>query len=591
MNYLNLQKIKKLNKNIIVKGIRLLMLFFVFIQLVGCKPTRWIEKGDYLLQKNTIEIDNKSIGKKELESFYRQEPNRRFLLLFKVHLAAYNFSKFGKDRKWKSWIQRVIGEEPAVFDSVLVERTKNQFEKYLKNEAFYNAEVEYKLSRKRKRAWVNYYIETGEPILIKDINYQIEDSTLVDMVFSDTANSFLENSSRMTIKSLEAERNRIVTQLRDSGYFEFNPEYIRYKIDTLFNVAHITLILSEVLKQDSLLNITEHPHKKFWINEVFFLPDFDSQKAIRNKGSYFQTFDTTYQNGYGFVFPGKPNIRPKVILKANTIKQGDQYNFTKVNSTSRYLNSLKLFRLSNFNFYREPNNDSLINCMVQLTPSVYQNYSVNFETTKNDANIGVGGNVNYQHKNLFRGAEILNIKISGSFQRQIETPETEAFNIYEYGTEASLETPSFILPLKLDRFYKKFNPKTSFSISYNYKENPYFIRTFSNGNMGYNWKGNKSIRHFVSPIDIGYVYVTILSQEYYNEFIKGKYLENNFRDYLIAGANYSMFYQNKAKKAFRSFHYFRWNVGTAGNLLHFTHDKLGLKQKEDDGYYSMIDLQ
>jgi len=74
------------------KGVVFLIAFLVLMHMFSCKPTRWVEQGDYLLQKNTIKIENKDINKKELESYYRQMPNKKFLLVLKFHLAAYNFS-------------------------------------------------------------------------------------------------------------------------------------------------------------------------------------------------------------------------------------------------------------------------------------------------------------------------------------------------------------------------------------------------------------------------------------------------------------------------------------------------------------------
>jgi len=561
----------------------------VLFQLVGCKPTRWVDKGDYLLQKNHIEIDNNTIDKKELEAYYRQQPNKRFLLVLKFHLAAYNFSKIGKDRKWKKWIRRVIGEEPSVYDPILVERTKEQFEKFLKNEAYYNSKVSYDVNFSEKRAWVNYQIQTGEPIYINNLNYRIEDSLLYNILMSDTANSFLSIGERMIVSKLENERNRIITQVRDSGYFKFNQENIHYEVDTFNRKANISLVVEKAIIRDSLNNLIKVPHNKYWINKVYFLPDFDPQNAIRNRNTYFQTFDTTYYRGFGFIYPGKENIKPKTILKANTIFPGQAYNYTKANGTLKYLNSLRLFRLNNLNFYQESSADSLINCVVQLTPSVYQDFSVNFETTNTQGNFGIGGFFNYQHKNLFRGAEVFNFRVSGLLQRQSATKEKDAFNIYEYGAEMSLQTPSFILPFRMARFYKKYNPKTNFSVSYNLQKRPEYERIIYNTSMGYDWKGSKTVRHIINPIDISSVYVD--ASQKFQDSISGRYLENSYKDYLIAGTSYSFFYQDNDKKSYQNFSYYRWNIGTAGNLLYLLHNTAGFKDTVAGGYYSLFKLQ
>lgn len=574
---------------VINKKTSYILIFLIVSQLFSCKPTRLIESGDYLLQKNQINIDNKLIDKKELESYYRQQPNKRFLLVLKFNLATYNFSKLGKERKWKSWLRRVIGEEPVVYDSVLVKNTQKQFVKFLKNEAYYNAKVDYNVDFSNDRAWVIYSIKTSTPVTIRNVNYEIEDSVLSSIVLLDTSKSFLHTGNRMVVAALVNERNRIVTQLRDSGYFEFSPDYIRFKVDTFCQQANITMVVRQAVSQDSLNNLIERPHKKYWINKVFFLPDFDPQKAIKERESYFNTYDTTYYNGYGFIYPGKVNVKPKTILKANTIFQGDIFNYSKVNGTTQYLNSLRIFRLNNISYFSEPESDSLINCVVQLTPSVYQSYSVNFETTTTQGNLGVGGYLNYKNKNIFKGAEIFNVKVFGSFQRQTATEDYDAFNIVEYGAETSLETPSFILPFKLERFYKKYNPKTNFSLLYSFQQRPDYKRSIYSASMGYNWKATNTLRHVFIPIDISSVDVD--GKPEFMESIKDTYLENSYEDFLIAGGNYSLIYQNNKKKTFGSYSYYRLNVGTAGNILNFFHNTLGTQDTVPGGYYEMLNLQ
>ena len=559
------------------------------LQLFSCKTTRFVDDGEYLLQKNTIELDNNTIDKKELESYYRQQPNKKFLMVFKFPLATYNFSKLGKERKLKKWIRRVIGEAPVIFDSMLVKNTRRQFVRYMKNKAYYDVEVDYDIKLNNKKAWVTYTIKTNEPVVINNIDYEIEDTVLKPIILSDTSKTFLKNGNLMGVDAFIKERKRIVMQMQDSGYFGFSADDIRFKIDTIDKEAHIITFVKKVLKKDSLDNVVKVNHKKYWINKVYFLPDFDPQKAIKEKEKYFETFDTVYHKGVGFIYSGIENIRPKTILKANTIHSGDVFNYSKVNSTSRYLNSLKLFRLNNINYFSEANSDSLINCVVQLTPSVYQSYSVNFETTNTQGNLGLGGFVNYKHKNIFRGAEIFNVKVWGSLQRQSATNKSDAFNIFEYGVETGLETPSFILPFKMDRFYKKYNPKTDFSLSYNFQNRPDYKRSIYNASMGYNWSTTKLIRHLVTPIDISSVDVN--GTKAFMDSIKGTYLENSYKDFLISGANYSLIYQNNKKRIYGSHSYMRWNIGTAGNLLHFYHKNISNKDTVVGGFYKMFDLQ
>lgn len=558
----------------------------------GCKPTRLLSDDQYLLQKNKIVLDGKSIDKRELEGYYRQKPNKRTLVLFKLPLAAYNFSRLGKERKWKNWLGRVVGEEPSIYDSLLVDRTSQQFKRYLYNEAYYNAEVSQMVKLKRQRAKVTYYIKANTPIMVSKLNYQINDSLLAPIILSDTANAALKPGKLFTLEALQQERSRIVLQFKDSGYYYFNQEDIKYQVDTTGYKANIRLIVNKEIHYD----FENHPyklnHRQYWINKVYFFPDFDPQLAIRQKQNYFQNSDTVYHDGFPVIYAGKKNIRPKVVLKANAIYPNNRYNYTDVLATTKYLNSLRLFRLSNINFVPVFGNDSLLNCQIKLTPATYQNFSVNFETTTTQGNYGLGGYLSYQNRNLFKGAELLNIKLSGSYQRQNKSEDNAAFNIVEYGLNASLETPSFILPFRMERFYKRYNPKTTFSLVYNVQQKPgFYNRDIYGISMGYVWKGKRNIRHVVNPFDFSAVNILFDASGNFEQAIVGTYLENNFKDYFIAGGNYSLIFQNKGKTNKYSHSYLRWNVGFAGNLLNTLYRDIFHKDTVAGGYYEVLNLQ
>jgi len=221
---------------------------------------------------------------------------------------------------------------------------------------------------------------------------------------------------------------------------------------------------------------------------------------------------------------------------------------------------------------------------------------VNLETTTTQGNYGLGGYFNYKHKNLFKGAEILNVKVSGSLQRQSESETSDgviidAFNIIEYGVVTSLETPSFILPFRMERFYKKYNPKTTFSLILNTQKKPtLYNRNIYGVSMGYNWKSSKNVRQIFNPFDISSVIIPYTSEKF-DSIIDGKYIENSFKDYFIAGGNYSLIYQNKGKNGKNNYSYLRWNIGFTGNLLNFVYKNILNKDTVAGGYYQFLDLQ
>lgn len=569
----------------------LLLTGVVLTSVVGCKPTRLLTNDEYLLRKNKIIIENKSnvIDKKQLEPYYRQRPNKYAFMFFPFKLMVFNFSQLGKERKWKNWMGRVIGEEPVIYNSSLVDKTKQQFSRYLKNEAFYKAEVESNVQFKGQKAKVTYLITPNEPIFIDDVFYNVEDTTISDIIYADTINSQVQPGKYFSITYLKKERQRIVNQVKDSGYYEFNEEYVTYTVDTSGYKANIQVDVNMALQRDDEEELIQVPHRKYWIRDVYFYPDYDPQKAIRDRFRYYKTFDTIMHRNYHFVYPGKVNVKPKVILKAGAMSPGQMYKLTDATDTRRYLNSLRLFRLNNISFSDVQQSDSLIDCHVQLSPFTYQSFSVNFETTNTRGNLGLGGFVNYEHRNLFRGAEIFNIKLSGSYQFRSGDENLPNADIIEMGAQTSLDIPSFILPFKMERFYKKYNPKTSFRAAFNYQQQPEYTRVIYSASMGYYWRVGDNIRHIVNPIDLSSVKIPFRSAEHEEKY-RDTYVEKSFQNYFIAGERYSLIYQSQTqyKKTNRTF--FRWNIDFAGNLLNLLHHTFDADTVEG-GHFEVFGLQ
>ncbi len=572
--------------SILIFSIAVILLFGT-----GCRPARLLTEEQYLLQSNRLKIDSKEIDKKEVESYFRQKPNRRTFFLFHIQLSAYNFSKRGKERKWKNWIGRVVGEEPVILDSTLMNRTNDQFLRFMNNHSYYNAQVENSVKLSKKRARVLYKIKVGVPLIINELDFVVRDSSIANLVYSDTAQSLLKIGEKFMLETLNNERSRIVLAMRDSGYFKFNPDYVRYIVDTLQNKASVIVEIDYAMEAGVGAEVLKVPHKKYWINDIFIYPDYDPQKAIRNRNDYYSTFDTINFNNNFFVYPEEQNVKPKTINKTNLIKPFSLYSQYSVNKTDEHINSLRLFRLHNIAFSKIADNDSLLNCQIRLTPFTYQNFSVNLETTNTQGNIGFGGYINFQHKNLFKGAEIFNIKVSGSYERQSSTQDREAENIFEFGSEAKLETPSFILPFKMQKFYKKYYPKTTFAISYSTRHKlDLYTRNLLSANMGYNWNGNKSFRHFIYPIDLSSVNIPKMD-EAFADTIKGTYLENNYNKYFIMGPRYILTNSNSNKNKYRNYSFFRWSIEAVGNLAYLIHKNTNIKDTVKGGYYEILNTQ
>ena len=600
-----MRKIKNKPEITVFKLFKISLVFFILAIIIACNPTKLVPEDKYLLNKVSIKCDNKNIAQEELKSYIKQKPNRKILEFFRFHLTIYHIATSGKERKWKNKIGKIVGEEPVVWDNVLTKKTVRQLKLYLKNKAYCNASVKDSIRQlTKKKVNVYYIINTNKPYIIRNIDYNIDDYNISSIILKDTVNSLLKRNVLFDVDILQAERTRLSNLLKNSGYYYFSKEYIYYQADSSLSSNQIDIsigikkhIKKLVVNQSDSIQynpdiITAEDHRKYKINNIFIYTDYDPKKALLKKSDYYKNFDTLVYKGFYFIYNDKIKIKHQLIVNANYIINDELYNLYNVEQTYKHLTSLRIFKLINIQFFetrhtnRYNNAGNLLDCHIQLTPLTKQSYTVELEGTNSSGNIGGAGNLIYQHKSLFGSAEIFDLKFKGALEMLKDT--TGQLNTtVEYGAEARIDIHKFLLPFRSGKFTKRYNPKTTISLAYNYQQRPDYTRKIANLSFGYYWKGSDYVRHIINPIEINSV---ILSDcEEFIDRIEGTSLENSFKDHLISATNYSFIYNNQDIKKHRNFVYFRTKAEFAGNYL-FSQTRYAqyLKADFDFRYYNIL---
>lgn len=538
--------------------------------LSSCGPARYLSEDEKLFVKSKISVDKRKTDIITLKKYERISPNKKVLGM-RFHLFLFSLANPEKEKFPHNWFRK-IGEAPVLYDSVLVSKSRDNFASYLADRGYNKVNVESNVKTTKSKAKARYNISLGEPTIINSIRYAFEDTSIQKLIYSDTINSFLKIGEPFDKVMFQAERERIETFMKNNGYYRFTREYIYFEV---YPTAHpLKVKVSLNIKQnltgpfDPVLKVRKH--RQHYINNVTITPSITNFEGIRK-------IDTVLYKEQSIVYMSERIIKPATLVRANNMLPGSLYSLKNVDRTYNDLGSLGLFRYVNVDFEesRVSGNEALLDCKIDLSMRKRQSYSFEVNVTNSSNDLGIRGGVVYNNYNIFRGGEHLQIGLTGAIEslenrlKQVIEPMREA------GVTTKLETPKFILPFKADNFQRKYKPRTELSLSYNYQNQPKYIRTIANASFGYNWRGNIYNRHTLHPLDFYLVKLPRVDSAYIDSIYKDTRLENSFENHTILGSKYSFEFNNQQLKRGISFVYIRYNLESAGFLLNLINKRSG----------------
>jgi outer membrane protein assembly factor BamA len=559
--------------------------------LPSCSPGRRIPQSSYLLNKNQIEIKQKSIPSEELSKYILQKPNKKVLGV-RFHLWMYNLANPSKTKGLSGWLKK-IGEEPVIYNPEYTKKSTGQLKQYLENKGYYFAEIKDTTTFKRRNADVTYSVIPNEPYQIKSIRYLIEDTGIVTPILADTVRSLIRKGDIFDKAVLQEERQRIETYMKNKGYYRFSKEYIFYEAQVIPATLYVdlTMIIKDFVEGEPDPKTKLKPHRRYRINNIYVNPDFS---PLDMTGPSLSGFDTTFFEGIRFIHQPKPKIKFDVITDKNRLHTGNYYSLNDVDNTYRNLSSLGLFRYVNINFrdadtLPATGNDRFLDCSMDLARRRVQSYQAELVGTNSSGDLGARGNILYQNWNLFRGAEVLNLRITGAIEALRNRTKEKYAAMHEIGSEVKLSFPKFLAPLRMDKFVSRYAPKTSITAAYNYQNRPDFTRSLANLSFSYYIQGKKYFTHQFWPIELNYIKIyENRSNKAYLDSIRNTYSGFSFIDHMVADIRYGLEF-NSQKLGRRSDYIFtRVNLESAGNILNAIYRWAGADTVE--GQYHLLDV-
>ncbi|WP_089077104.1 translocation and assembly module lipoprotein TamL [Flavobacterium tructae] len=552
----------KKHNNIRMKYVRyfvVLSLFFVF----GCSNTKYLPEGDLLYTGGSVTVKDSILKKKErkeleneLNDLLRPKPNKQFLGL-RPKLWFYNIA--GEPKKQKGiryWLRTKVGEPPVLFSKVDLEYNASVLRNFTENRGYFKTRVSADSTVSHKRVTAEYTVVPKKQYIIKSVIFPDDSLAMSRIIGRSSRRSLLKVGQPYDLDVIKAERERIDARLKEKGYYYFNPDYLLAQVDSSKGDHEVKIRL--VIKADT-------PPKAltaYKINKIVVYPNF----TISKDSVKYQPKDIIQYKDFTIIDTAD-SFKPRVFDRAIHFKKGDFYNRKDHNLTlNRFVN------LGTFSFVKNEfkPSDSLPNALdsyyyLTLLPKKFIRVEV-LGKTNSASYTGSEININWNNRNLFRGAELFTVSIFGGADFQL-SGANNGKNIYKLGTETSLTWPRFIVPFFHIEGSSEYVPRTKATVRYEYQNRTqlYALNSFKTS-FGYQWKENIRKEHQLNVIDVTYVSPNHVTAEYLADIQEDPSLEKIIEKQLIFGPTYTYTYTNTMQKRRKNTFYFSGDLDLAGNV-------------------------
>ncbi len=526
-------------------------------------------------------------------SAYRQSP-------LPIGLWAYNSLYTDKEKGFRHWLWNKLKSEPKYISNINPRLRAQAAEAILKDEGYFDAIVEYDTiynnvdSAKAKLA---YDVTFHHQSRLGSIQYRPSRSALVDSILLHTRQeSMLHTGDRFSASRLEEEKNRIWSVMRDSGYFFFSPDHVKYLGDSTLSTNTVSLrVLPDVGSDIKAL-------RPCVIDSVFYHLDY-------GYGMKLQNFD---RRGFMSVgYNGKQMVKTKYLRRALGFRRGALYHPSLAENVKRNLSRLNAFQYTTTEFqilnFERDSQKAAIDPALDTLRLMLQIHAVNAAPWSGGTEIGViykdndqvgpGIKLTAQRRNLFGGGEVFSGELTGIYEWNtgVRKEQGGLVNSFELGTKLSYSIPR----LPFQRYLhlgRDAQVSSRYSVSVDWtRRGGMFEMVKSSGAMDYTFTKGKDHNFTITPLKLTYVRMIKLTEDF-DKMLSGNLgLANSLQNQFIPQIQFAWTYDNSSShQNRRSNQYVRISVAEAGGLcdiftgLWGTHKVQGERQLWDQRFSQFV---
>src|SRR5690606_32650797 len=312
----------------------------VIIFLYGCGNVKYLNEGEQLYVGGEVAVEIEDISRDEkktleenMESLLRPKPNTSFLGL-RPQLWFYNIAG-GEEagNGFSRWIRDKLGQPPVLFSQVDLDYNAELVQGYAENRGYFNARSIADSTEKNRKVTAEYTVILGDQYRIKELTFPTDSIPLTVDIMETRDKSFLKVGDPYDLGVIKDERIRIDANLKEKGYYFFNPDYLLAQVDSTAGEKEVSLDL--VVK-----DITPARAKQqYTINNIYIYHDYTIT------GDTIPT-DSPVGEQYGefTIFDPENKFKPELFERSLLFTSGELYNRTDHNKSINRLVNLGIFQ-------------------------------------------------------------------------------------------------------------------------------------------------------------------------------------------------------------------------------------------------------
>jgi len=520
--------------------------------LLSCSTVRRLPEGE-LLYTGTRKVEvvdapysplrDKAVG--EAKVAFVSPPNNalfgssRYRTPLPLGLWAYN-AFLGDSTGLRRWMFRTFAVQPILVSTVNPALRAGVAANTLRNYGYFGAGVSYRVDTLAggKRAQLSYALRLGRPWYYGTVEYRGFTSSMDSLMRSTWGERLLREGDQFAYATLNGERNRLFTLFREHGYYFFRPEMVTILADTMSVRGRVPLRIE--LQQ----GVPHYATRPWYVGRTFLSVRREAAQSLS---------DTLLTDDYTYIYAGRHTPVRRALLDSRlSYRRGDAFSPSAQNATQRELFRLGVFSAVSVGFVPRDSIGRTDTLDVYINALLDSPYELSLEanlTAKSNDQVGPGVVASFSRKNLLRLAEVMQLRLKGSYEWQTQRAlrrEGSAANSFELGADASMSVPQLLFPGGYSHRYRYPVSTTGRLYADWLSRGGYFRMLSFGGNLTYAFSTSAVLAHSLTPFKLTFNTLERTTHRFDSLMTANPAIGLSFRDQFVPSAVYTLTYDDTA---------------------------------------------